>query len=206
MCVYLGFDADPSLDIAARIRGPNVGVYLVLLFCISVICLLDWLLNISQDFLCCYAVSITFLSLVSAAMRIMIILHSTHSIQMNFCQTWLHFHILSLCFCKAHRTVAWLLFEVYAEHDEEEILMSGALSDISIQFGEIVFVGGAFFYMQDQYISHIMNETGATVSLRGRGAGICKSTDEEGNDIHICGNSSECHFNSSYFHTFTLCL
>lgn len=36
--------------------------------------------------------------------------------------------------------------------------------------------------MQDQYISHIMNETGATVSLRGCGAGTSESASEEGNN------------------------
>lgn len=28
MCVFLGFDADPSLNVAARIHGPNVSSYL----------------------------------------------------------------------------------------------------------------------------------------------------------------------------------
>jgi hypothetical protein len=37
-------------------------------------------------------------------------------------------------------------------------------------------VGGVLvLYMQDQYISHIMNETGVTVVLRGRGSGNCES-------------------------------
>lgn len=34
--------------------------------------------------------------------------------------------------------------------------------------------------MQDQYINHIMNETGATVSLRGRGSGNLESVNGEG--------------------------
>lgn len=34
--------------------------------------------------------------------------------------------------------------------------------------------------MQDQYINHIMNETGATVLLRGRGSGIIDSLHGEG--------------------------
>ena len=35
-------------------------------------------------------------------------------------------------------------------------------------------------YLQDQYINHIINETGATVVLRGRGSGHLGSTQGEG--------------------------
>lgn len=72
MCVYLGFDADPSLDIAARIRGPNVGVYLVSsLLCV---CNLTYSPYIFPFHLC-----------MAFVLKIMIILHSAKSIKINFC-------------------------------------------------------------------------------------------------------------------------
>lgn len=37
MCVFLGFDAEPSLNIAARIRGPNVS-FLSFLFALCLNC------------------------------------------------------------------------------------------------------------------------------------------------------------------------
>lgn len=49
-------------------------------------------------------------------------------------------------------------------------------------------VGGVLvLYMQDQYISHIMNETGVTVVLRGRGSGNCESqsTGESQLPLHL---------------------
>lgn len=62
-----------------------------------------------------------------------------------------------------------------------------ALSDISVQSGENFFcVGGGWLsYMQDQYINHIMNETGATVVLRGRGSGSLENQHGEGNICFI---------------------
>ncbi|VVB04441.1 unnamed protein product [Arabis nemorensis] len=96
-CVYLGFEADPSSNVAARIRGPN--------FLLS---------------------------------------HSMNSRDSN----------------------------------------GEALSDISVQSGENFFcVGGGWLsYMQDQYINHIMNETGATVVLRGRGSGSLEN--QHGEEAH----------------------
>lgn len=46
-------------------------------------------------------------------------------------------------------------------------------------------VGGWLSYMQDQYINHIMNETGATVVLRGRGSGCLENQHGEGN-FYLC--------------------
>lgn len=55
--------------------------------------------------------------------------------------------------------------------------MVEASSVISMPLGEIVFCvgGGWFLYMQDQYVNHIVNETGATVLLRGHGSGSSES-------------------------------
>lgn len=53
--------------------------------------------------------------------------------------------------------------------------------DISIQSGEIFFVLVVVrFCMQDQYVNHIMNETGVTVLLKGRGSGNTESSHGEG--------------------------
>lgn len=40
--------------------------------------------------------------------------------------------------------------------------------------------GGSVLYLQDQYINHIVNETGATVILRGCGSGNFESMQAEG--------------------------
>lgn len=39
--------------------------------------------------------------------------------------------------------------------------------------------------MQDQYVNHIMNETGATVLLRGRGSENPESAQGEGSISHV---------------------
>lgn len=45
-------------------------------------------------------------------------------------------------------------------------------------------VGGvSLLYMQDQYINHIMNETGAAVILRGHGSGNTESPSIEGTTL-----------------------
>ncbi|CAH2044925.1 unnamed protein product [Thlaspi arvense] len=110
-CVYLGFEADPSSNVAARIRGPNVYICIILS-------------------------------------------HSMNSKDSNV----------------------------------------EALSDISVQPGEIFFcaVGGWLSYMQDQYINHIMNETGATVVLRGRGSGSLENQhgEEALQPLHLLLSSS----------------
>ncbi|KAK3012290.1 hypothetical protein RJ639_012960 [Escallonia herrerae] len=55
-----------------------------------------------------------------------------------------------------------------------------AFPDISIQLGEFFSVAaGWVLYMQDQFVNHIMNETGATVVLRGRGSGNSESAETE---------------------------
>uniref|UniRef100_A0A1J3JL94 Protein RIK n=1 Tax=Noccaea caerulescens TaxID=107243 RepID=A0A1J3JL94_NOCCA len=69
-----------------------------------------------------------------------------------------------------------------------------ALSDISVQSGETFFcVGGGWLsYMQDQYINHIMNETGATVVLRGRGSGSLENqhAEEAQQPLHLLLSSN----------------
>lgn len=66
--------------------------------------------------------------------------------------------------------------------------MVEASSVISVPLGEIVFCvgGGWFLYMQDQYVNHIMNETGATVLLRGHGSGSSESGFGEGCIVIPC--------------------
>lgn len=63
-----------------------------------------------------------------------------------------------------------------------------------MQPGENVFcfVGGWLSYMQDQYINHIMNETGATVVLRGRGSGSLENQhgEEAQQPLHLLLSSS----------------
>ena len=60
--------------------------------------------------------------------------------------------------------------------------MCEAFFDISEQLGEILFfvVGGLVLCMQDQYINHIINETGVNVILRGRGSGNTENSHVEG--------------------------
>jgi len=51
-------------------------------------------------------------------------------------------------------------------------------------------VGGRLdLNVQDQYINHIMNETGATVILRGRGSGNDEGSNGEGT-FFICGTQT----------------
>ncbi|CAK9162990.1 unnamed protein product [Ilex paraguariensis] len=59
--------------------------------------------------------------------------------------------------------------------------MLKAFSDISIRLGELVCCCcWLVLYMQDQYVNHIVNETGAIVSLRGRGSGNAENVQGEG--------------------------
>lgn len=46
--------------------------------------------------------------------------------------------------------------------------------------------------MQDLYISHIMNETGATVLLKGRGSGALEGPHGEGKHKHVTILMSSC--------------
>lgn len=69
--------------------------------------------------------------------------------------------------------------------------MSEAFSNFSMQMGEIVFLlVVVHLYLQDQYINHIMNETGATVLLRGRGSVTSESLHGEGSIVYYMGHDS----------------
>lgn len=59
--------------------------------------------------------------------------------------------------------------------------------------GDFLCCCGWVLYLQDQYVNHIVNETGATVLLRGRSSGNPESEQGEGSVPY--NPSGNCKFN-----------
>lgn len=145
-CVFLGFDADPSSNIASRIRGPNVSYSLYIYSFPPCIKLLSFVCVAISWFFFNQFIKITF-----------------------FAFDWIvNYFPFVLDFTTSTDSNVWSFF------------------DISKQLGEIVFCWWCFFfYMQDQYINHIMNETGATVLLGGRSSGNAVGVHSDGTANYV---------------------